>query len=133
MRATFRPIETLSGQTVSARFDCLEIDSLAGKPLSPVLFFKLVTFALSAYKPAPTFQSGGDGDREFSGQMIITTASVTQRSCSTWKRRRAKDRRFFSKQSQLLDHLCNAGVRQSVVAMPSLYFHCQESAIDKFC
>jgi hypothetical protein len=101
----------------------LEIDSLAGKPLSPFLFSKLVTFALSAYKPASVFQSSGDGDREFSGQMIITTASVTQRSGSAWKRRRAKDRRFFGKQCQLLDHLCNAGVCQSVVAMPSLYFH----------
>jgi hypothetical protein len=30
---TLRPIEALSGQTVPTRFDCLEIHSLADKPL----------------------------------------------------------------------------------------------------
>ena len=80
MRSALSPIQTLSCQPVSARFDRLKIYSLIGKPLPPCFTPDLVTLTLPTNKPSSTFKSGSDGHGQLAGQMIVTSAGLAKGS-----------------------------------------------------
>ncbi len=80
MRPTLSPIQTLSYQAISARFDRLEIYSLIGKPLPPCFISDLVALTFSTEKPSSAFKSGSDRYGQLAGQMIVTNAGLTKGS-----------------------------------------------------
>jgi len=74
MRPTLSPIQTLSYQAISARFDRLEIYSLIGKPLPPCFISDLVALTFSTEKPSSAFKSGSDRYGQLAGQMFVAAS-----------------------------------------------------------